>query len=349
MSLLDFLGGGAQMPGQMQKQAQWDQMNPLQRLLQPEIALPMAQQLLGQNGNMQNFGNALGAAGEGMAQQKIKAQTNQTGNWLRQQDPERYGGMLDNGFQPTQVLQMYMEDRKAQKAGGVEYGLNPIWGTDENGNPVMGTMGKDGSFKKVDTGGVKLESGVDRVDLGTQWGLLNKRTGQLEGYMPKDLAGAEAQKEIGTAQGKAAAAAPGDVQAGQNALDLVESLRMDPGRQTGTGISGKLGNWIPASPGYDFQTKVDQAKSGAFLSAIQQLRGMGALSNAEGDTATKAMTRMNTATSEGAFLSALDDYEKIVRQGMARAQQMGGNFGIEMPQQPAQPRRKFNPATGRIE
>ncbi len=118
MSLLDFLGGGAQMPGQMQKQAQWDQMNPLQRLLQPEIALPMAQQLLGQNGNMQNFGNALGAAGEGMAQQKIKAQTNQTGNWLRQQDP-RYAEMLDNGFQPAQVLEMYMEERKAQKAGGL--------------------------------------------------------------------------------------------------------------------------------------------------------------------------------------------------------------------------------------
>lgn len=79
-------------------------------------------------------------------------------------------------------------------------------------------------------------------------------------------------------------------------------------------------NNIPGTGGYDFQNLVDQAKSGAFLTAIQQMRGLGALSNAEGSTATQAVTRMNTATSEEAFLKALDDYEKIIDQGIARAQ-----------------------------
>lgn len=216
-------------------------------------------------------------------------------------------------------LRLEVEKLRNPDADGTEYGLNPIWGVDpETNEPVLGTMGKDGTFKRVDTGGVKLEAGVDRVDLGTQWGLLNKRTGQIEGYMPKDLAGAEAQKEIGTAQGKATAAASGDMQAAQNALDLIDSLRTDPNRERGTGFSATF-NAVPGTRGYDFQTKVDQAKSGAFLSAIQQLRGMGALSNTEGQTATAAVTRLNTATSEEEFTRALDDYEKIVRQGYEKA------------------------------
>lgn len=218
-----------------------------------------------------------------------------------------------------QKLQLEVEQMRNPDSSDTEYGLNPIWGVDpETNEPVLGTMGKNGTFKRVDTGGVRLEAGVDRVDLGTQWGLLNKRTGQIEGYMPKDIAGAQEQEEIGTASGKARAAALGDMQAAQNALELIDSLRNDPNRERGTGFSATF-NAIPGTRGYDFQTKVEQAKSGAFLSAIQQLRGMGALSNAEGQTATAAVTRLNTATSEDEFMKALDDYEKIVRQGYEKA------------------------------
>ena len=89
--------------------------------------------------------------------------------------------------------------------------------------------------------------------------------------------------------------------------------------ERGTGGTSVF-NRVPGTGGYDFANKVEQAKSGAFLTAIQQMRGLGALSNAEGSAATAAITRMDTATSEEAFKSALDDYEKIVRQGIERAQ-----------------------------
>jgi hypothetical protein len=78
-------------------------------------------------------------------------------------------------------------------------------------------------------------------------------------------------------------------------------------------------NGIPASYGKDFQNKVNAAKSGSFLTAIQQMRGLGALSEVEGKTATSAINRMDTSTSEAEFNAALDDYEKIVKQGQARA------------------------------
>ncbi len=241
-------------------------------------------------------------------------------------------------------------DKTKGKAGTTEYGLNPIYGTDENGKPVLGTLGKDGSFKKIDTSGVNISTGVDKIDLGTQFAVYDKKSGQLIGYQPKDLRGAEREKGIGEAQGKAVAAAPGDIQAGQNALDILGKIRTNPYLERGTGFSSIL-NSVPGTGGHDFSNMVEQAKSGAFLQAIQQMRGLGSLSNSEGGAATAAVTRMNTSTSKEAFIDALNDYEKIVNQGISRAQSRLANPSATTPSDTSttSKRRKFNPATGMLE
>lgn len=203
---------------------------------------------------------------------------------------------------------------------GTEYGLNPQTGVDENGNPVLIQLGKNGTSVRTPLPeGVTLQKEPIKLDAGTKYILLDPITRQPVGEIAKDLAGAEKAKVEGEAAGKASVAAAGDAQAAQNALDLIESIRNDPYLDRGTGFSS-LGNTVRGTGGYDFQNKVDQAKSGAFLSAIETMRGLGALSNAEGQTATAAVNRMDTATSKEAFLAALDDYEKVVRQGLARAQ-----------------------------
>lgn len=208
----------------------------------------------------------------------------------------------------------------SKRAGAGEFGLNPIWGTGPDGKPAIIQLGKSGKpiLTPLPPG---FEPGRDgqRIDLGTEWGILDPTTRQLVGRVPKDLRGAEREKGIGEAQGKAVASAPADIQSGQNALDILEKIRKDPYIDRGTGLSS-IGNKIPGTGGYDFNNIVEQAKSGAFLQAIQQMRGLGSLSNAEGGAATAAITRMNVATSKEAFLDALADYEKIIKQGMARAQ-----------------------------
>ncbi|WP_156429031.1 hypothetical protein [Paracoccus aminovorans] len=165
----------------------------------------------------------------------------------------------------------------------------------------------------------------------------------------------------GKANAEATVSAPGDYQAAQNALDLIDNIRNDPARGGATGKSS-IFNRIPGTAGYDFAQKVEQAKSGAFLTAIQQMKGLGALSNNEGMAATAAVTRMNTAMTEEGFMEALDEYEKIVRQALARAQAKGGGpqqaapeavapvAAAPAPQQQAQPtRRRYNPQTGSFE
>jgi len=222
---------------------------------------------------------------------------------------------------PLRQAQIKLTTAKAAKAesgGDVEYGLNPIYGRDEKtGEEVLGTLGKDGSFKKIDTQGVKINSGVEKIDLGTHFQLRDRKSGQIVGTERKDIAGAKRDAEIGESQGKAVAAAPGDIQAGQNAIKILDQIEQSPYLSRGTGLTS-LGNVVPGTGGYDFQNLVEQAKSGAFLQAIQQMRGLGSLSNAEGGAATAAITRMNTATSTEAFKKALSDYREIVQQGIDR-------------------------------
>jgi hypothetical protein len=232
--------------------------------------------------------------------------------------------------------------------GDAEYGLNPIW-----------TQGSDGSYRlfqpnKAGTNpreiqfpnGVQVAPPVSFQDLGTSIVPRSTRGGGAVGEpIQKDLAGAEAQKEIGTAAGKATAAAPGDIAAADVALEMVDKIRSDPNKAWGTGGSSVF-NALPGTPGKDFQNRVDQAKSGAFLTAIQQMRGLGQLSNAEGSAATAAINRLNTATSEQEFDDALNDYEKIVSLGKARAMKRleGGQ-----PDQGGNTRYRFNPETGELE
>lgn len=308
---------------------------------------------------VEQIANGLNSIGDARVAQ---GQRNKTMEFLSQ-SPEISKAVQDQLLTPQEGLKLYFaqqaETKKAQSpdnrykavgsrlfdlqtqdwisppagAGGdEELGLNLVYGQDTEGNTVGFQPSKSGGLRPVTLPpGVRLTPGTSAVDLGTSIGIRENRSGDIIRQVPKDLRGAEREKALGDSEGKSRASAAGDYQSAQNALSLVQDLRTDPNRQWGTGKTS-AGNWISASPGYDYQNKVDQAKAGAFATAIQQMRGLGALSNAEGDVATRAVTRMDTATSEGAFLDALDDYEKIIRQGMDRAGRLlqGGQ------QQPAQ-------------
>lgn len=240
---------------------------------------------------------------------------------LRNPQPTKGTVVGNRIIDPTTGRVIYEPEPGANPLG--EYGLSPVFGKDEDGNVVVMQLGKDGTAVAT-----KLPEGVS-PDLGVKTYEAARGTA------------------IGKAEGESVVSSGSDMQAAQNALDLIDSIRNDPARKIGTGKSSIMGA-IPGTKAYDFARKVEQAKSGAFMTAIQQLRGMGALSNNEGQTATAAVTRMSTAMTEKGFLEALADYEKIVRQGYDKAARAGGAA-------PAQPgasgtaTHRFNPATGKIE
>jgi hypothetical protein len=268
---------------------------------------------------------------------------------MQKQDPayqmKQKGEVLDQTYKQAQIDNMAQGDVVSvgnrlvnRKTGQVvydppqdltdknEHGLQVVYGKDKTGNLVAMQTNKSGglTLAPLPEGVNALAPGLDYLNTGTGFVPVDKRGGALpqDGVAQPvriDVAGKAKEDAIGGASGAAQVAAPGDIAAADSALNILDQIETSPYLERGTGASS-YGNMIPGTGGYDFQNLVDQSKSGAFATAIQQMRGLGSLSNAEGDTATKAINRMNTATSTEAFMQALNDYKAVVLKGKARAE-----------------------------
>ncbi|XHB99350.1 hypothetical protein ABWH97_13885 [Nitratireductor sp. ac15] len=323
--LLSLMGGNrAQAPGQS--------MNPLQQLLDPTVALPMAAALMGNQGNAANFGNAFAAAGQGLSQRKqLQAQTaqkNQTLDYFRKSAPE-FAQMVEAGMPMKEAWGAYLAQRKAQTGNTPTFSKTPIYGTDKDGNAVLGTIGDDGSFKRVDTGDFSVSTGVEKVDLGTQWGLLDKRSGQMVGTMPKENYQEAFDKGAGSAAGKAhgeaMASLPADMATSERTVAEIDQLLKHEGLSSIVGPFDQFRpSWTMGGQGRDALARFNQLKGRAFLSAYSMLKGGGQITEIEGVKAENAMARMDRAQNEEEFKQALKDFRDAVSDGMTKLKQRAG-------------------------
>lgn len=244
-------------------------------------------------------------------------------------------------------------DLPEARGGAAELGLNPQYGVDDQGNPVLIQIGKDG--KAVQTAmpeGVQLAKEPIKLDAGTHWVLLDPITRQPVGQVEKSIAEVKRQEKLGTAQGEAQFDLPRLEQNAAETLNIIDGLRNHPGRAGATGlVQGRLPGY--SSDTQDFIVRLDQAKGQTFLQAYQSLKGGGQITEVEGIKAENAIARLNRAQSDEAFRQALDDFEAIIKVGLERARKQAGvqqpNMAVE-PVAPSSPKRlKFNPATGALE
>lgn len=84
------------------------------------------------------------------------------------------------------------------------------------------------------------------------------------------------ERQINT--NKAAQAAQGAARGAQTAADLMKH----PGLSAGTGVTSLWG-LVPGTEAIAFRTQLDNLKAQVFLPAVQQMKGLGALTNIEGD------------------------------------------------------------------
>ena len=90
----------------------------------------------------------------------------------------------------------------------------------------------------------------------------------------------------------------------QQVLDQAQSLFMHPGRQAGTGLSSWTSN-IPTTQAKDFRANLETFKAQTFVPMVQALKGMGALSDAEGKKLTESVGTFDPSVSEEAFVKNL--------------------------------------------
>lgn len=249
---------------------------------------------------------------------------------MQANDPMR---QLDMDYKRAQIGKM---QREADSAGNEVFGT-PIYGRDpQSGQMVLGAIGKDGTFKRLDTGGVDVTPGVTWQDFGTHRQAFDKSGNPVGVPVAKENFQEASDKAEGAQSGKSRAEAQAELsKVEDNAfsiLGMIDSLDNDPYLDSMLGpVSSRLPN--VSAEAARVQSKMDQIGGQAFLQAFQTLRGGGQISNVEGEKAQAAIARLSTAQSPKDYRDALNELRTIVQSGLDRARRSvsGGSPAGEAP------------------
>jgi hypothetical protein len=154
----------------------------------------------------------------------------------------------------------------------------------------------------------------------------------------------------GGGQGANGAYSQSALDAFDRAIGTANNLLRHPGLSSAVGVKGVtgglLGGWVvPGTNAADFVTELDTMKSQVFLPMVQSMKGMGALSNAEGAKLTAAIGNLDARQSEGQFKKSLNGIIKDLQNYKARGAGNGGQGGAPIRVRSVQEARKLMPGT----
>jgi hypothetical protein len=189
-----------------------------------------------------------------------------------------------------------------------DLGKSPLYMTDADGNVAIGQLGNGQIIQAQTPEGMQILSPYDRA--------AQQSAGRASGKM----------------QGEAQGALPNVRMRGQQALDTIDAMKTHPGLQGAVGnIQGRLPNAMLGDDERAFVAYANQAQGQAFLQAFEALKGGGVITEIEGLKAEQSLSRMERAQSEQDFMAALNDFQDVIRQGMAVAQERAGATPSEAP------------------
>lgn len=260
-------------------------------------------------------GIAKGGIGEGFTQAARIGALQAAGRGKESDDIREYQFAKAQGYSGT--FEDWMKQKRA--AGAPKTALQPIY--DSEGN--IWTLTNDGRLiKPQGAEGFKLSKGVEWRNYGTYQQAFDKVTGRAIGEpVPIDVAGKEAAEARGQGIGKAQLALPGVISTAEQSLKLVDDMLAHPGREMATGASGTFDprNYFPGTDAYNFAVRSKQLEGRVFLDAFDQLRGGGAITEAEGTKATAAAARLDRRQSDEDYAAALKELQGLLRMGIERA------------------------------
>lgn len=107
-------------------------------------------------------------------------------------------------------------------------------------------------------------------------------------------------------------------------IKAADDLLNDEGLSGAVGLSS-LAPTRPGSATADFEARLDSFNAKTFLSSVEQMKGLGALTEAEGAKLTAAAGALNKNMSEGAFKKSLSDMKSGMEKAKARLAVRGGS------------------------
>lgn len=116
---------------------------------------------------------------------------------------------------------------------------------------------------------------------------------------------ASAEQKRQTEVAKEADRIASDIASADASISLIDDLINHPGRGRAVGLSSLVPS-IPGGAAKDYELKLEQLKGSQYLQGVQQMRGLGQLSNQEGAALLRAATSLDSAQSE-------EEHEKELR------------------------------------
>lgn len=285
--------------------------------------------------NMQMNQIKLGGVQQEMAARKAAQEFQAKLPQIVSQFGNDYQGMIRAGVPADYVKQLaesrnYGRDKVArtQEIEG-ENGQKMIQQFDDYGNPVGQGMAGYVAPQLVDQGGktsfVKPTAGLSfNKTLSPSDQAANARAYAQMAQADRHFLGSQELKkqEIGVKKDEKlqaeTQAKAGQVASFDTMLDSLDRIKSHPGLQKSVGLYSKIPT-IPGSDSANFQAELETFQSQAFLPMVSQLKGMGALSDAEGKKLTAAVGALNPKMSEAAFKDSLNRIQKDMEAARQRA------------------------------
>jgi len=142
----------------------------------------------------------------------------------------------------------------------------------------------------------------------------------------------EAQQKLDEKVREKVATAEAGANSIDNMLNTIERIKKNPE------LDSVLGSWegrVPAAIGSSFDDEesdaialIETLGSQAFLAQIPNIKGMGALSNAEGEKLQSALTNLSRAQGEGQFRKNLDEAARLLKKGR---ESLSRSTGVPLP------------------
>lgn len=270
----------------------------------------------------QQYAAQLSAAEREAEAERLEAALAGATHFYQRHDREGYDGFLrQQGIDPSQYdfeqfpayANRFSTVAKLMRGGdGTEYGLNPIYGRDKDGNPVVMQLSKDGTAATT-----RMPEGVT-PDL------------QIKAY--EQSRGSAEGKAVGEA---AASLGPAAIEA-EHVLKIVDGLASDPHLDKMLGpVASRLPN--VSADAQRVQSRMDQVAGQGFMAARAFLKGQGQITDFESRRAEAAMARLNAAQSPADYRAALEEFKDAVEVGLMKAKAAARNSGAPETR-PAPPR-----------
>ena len=141
----------------------------------------------------------------------------------------------------------------------------------------------------------------------------------------------------------------GIVSSFDSALDTLDTISKHPGKKAAVGFGGAQLSMIPGTDAAGFAAQLETFKAQTFLPQVQALKGMGALSDAEGKKLTAAVGALSQSMKQSEFDAQVG---KIKRDLEAARSRVGSSMqNAPSASTPATPiaTKRWNPQTGQLE